>query len=275
MSIKDKITHWPFICWRFMHTFFTHCMIFCMDTLYTNDCISPSPTTTYLKYSDDTAIIALLTDSNSVLDYYNTIAHFTQWCEGNFLHLSVTKTKELIISPPSPQHPISINNQAVEITDSFKYLGVTLDNQLTFDQHTSDIQKRSHQRLSAIRKLKGLYVAPHLLLLLYQSIIQSILMYCSTCFFNMLSVKNKAKLTRITTTAHKIIGLPTPNLTDLNNRATTLLAISIEQDITHPLNTHLIPLPSGRRHRALRCKRARFGKSLIPVAITTLNERPR
>lgn len=74
----------------------------------------------------------------------------------NHLHLNVTKTKELIISPPSPQNSIIINNQAVETVDNFKYLRVTLDivdNQLTFDQHTSDIQKRSHQRLSVIHKL--------------------------------------------------------------------------------------------------------------------------
>ena len=97
-----------------------------------------------------------------------------------------------------------------------------MDNKLPFDQHTTDIQKISQQRLSAIRKLKGLYVAPHLLLLLYQSIIQPILLYCSTCFFTMLSVTNRAKLTCITNTAAKIIGLPTPNLTELNKKSIKL-----------------------------------------------------
>ncbi len=124
----------------------------------------------------------------------------------------------------------------VETVDHFKYLGVTLDNQLTFDQHISDI----HQRLSVIHKLKGLYVAPHLLLLLYQSMIQSIILYCSICFFGMLSVKNKAKLIRIT----KIIGLPASNLTELNNRAIINMATSIEQDITH---TESVPHPTAFR----------------------------
>ncbi|KAI9513962.1 hypothetical protein NQZ68_038022 [Dissostichus eleginoides] len=44
-------------------------------------------------------------------------------------------------------------------------------------------------------------------------IIQPILMYCSACFFNMLTVTNQTKLTRIANTAARIIGLPTPNLT--------------------------------------------------------------
>ena len=162
-------------------------------TLYTNDCRSISPTTTYLKYSDDTAILALLSDSQSILDYHNTVKHFTQSCTAGYLEINVSKTKEIWFNPPSPQCPTIINTQTVETVDTFKYLGITLDNKLTFDQHTTDIQKRSQQRLSAIRKLKGLYVAPHLLLLLYQSIVQSILLYCSTCFYTMLSVTNRVK----------------------------------------------------------------------------------
>lgn len=59
-------------------------------TLYANDCTSPSPIITYLKYSDDTAILVLLSESH---DYQNTIAHFTQWCVHNPLHLNVINIK--------------------------------------------------------------------------------------------------------------------------------------------------------------------------------------
>lgn len=94
------------------------------------------------------------------------------------------------------------------------------------------------------RKLKGPYVAPpRLLLLLYKSMIQSILLYCSACFYDRLSVRNKAELTCITARAAKIIRLPTPNLTDLKNQAITFIATSIGQDVTHPLNIHLIAPP--------------------------------
>ena len=81
-------------------------------------------------------------------------------------------------------------------------------------------------RQSVIRKL---YVVSHHLLLLYQSISQPILLNCSICFWNMLSVKNRTKLTRITNMVAKIIGLPTPNLSELNNKAIARIATTITQ----------------------------------------------
>lgn len=140
-------------------------------------------------------------------------SHFIQWCGDNHLDLNVSKTKAIIIGPPSPQHPIVIDKQTVEMVDSFKYLIVTLDNRL--DQHINDIKKRGHQKVSVIRKLTELYVAPHLVLLLYHFSAQSTVLF--TCFFNMLSVTNWAKLTRKAHT-DRIIGLPTPNLTEINNK---------------------------------------------------------
>lgn len=247
-------------------------------TLYTNDCTSPSPITTYFKYSDDTAILALLSNTDSITAYQQSITHFTQWCTDNFLELNVSKTKEMVFhnshSPPPGLVPTSIHNEGVEQVNHFKYLGLIIDNKLTFEQHITNIHKRSQQRLYVIRKLRALSVAPHLLSLLYSSIIQPILLYCSPCFYNMLSTKNRNKLTKITHTASKIIHHPTSNLTDLNLKAVTRLAHSITRDHTHPLHSHFTLLPSGRRYRTLRWRRVRFNKSFVPSAITALNNLP-
>lgn len=50
-------------------------------TLYMNDCQSPSPTTLYFKYADDTAILALLNNNNSFAAYQHSISHFSRWCD--------------------------------------------------------------------------------------------------------------------------------------------------------------------------------------------------
>lgn len=117
-------------------------------------------------------------------------------------HFSVTETKELISLTPAkrlitPNCPTSINGQPVEMVESFKYLGIVLDNKLHFVHHITDIHKRCQQRPSAIRKLRALSAKPHLLLLLYQSIIEPILRYCATCYFTTLTLSNTNKLLEI------------------------------------------------------------------------------
>ncbi len=157
-------------------------------TLYTNDCFSPSLITRYFKYSDDTAILALLNGEDSVIAYHQSVAYFNQWCTDNHLFLNVTKTKELIFDTRhkfSTSHcPIFINGQSV-IVDSFRYLGIILDNKLSFDHHVTDIHRRCQQRLLVIRKLRFFLVKPYFLLLLYCSIIESSILYCVTCYFTM------------------------------------------------------------------------------------------
>lgn len=96
--------------------------------------------------------------------------------------------------------------------------------------------------------------------------LQLLLFFYYTCFFSMHSVTNWAKLTQITNTAAKVIGL---SPTRLNYKAIARIADTIAQDITHPLNHHFTVLPSERRYRSLRCSGARFSKSLVPAAIAS------
>lgn len=249
-------------------------------TLYTNDCQSTTPNTTFYKYADDTAIVGLLsgkkdTAKQTITAYHQSITDFSQWCSDNFLQLNVDKTKELVIhasKPPSGLNHISIHGQSVEQVSTFKYLGLTIDNKLNFNEHATITQKRAQQRLYIIRKLKSLSVAPHLLLLLYKSIIQPLLLYCSPCFFNILTVTSKNKLIKISNLASKIIHLPTPSLTDANDKAITRLAHTIANSPDHPLNQFFTFLPSGRRYRTVDWQKAHFKKSFVPSAITALNK---
>ncbi|KAI2664123.1 RNA-directed DNA polymerase from mobile element jockey [Labeo rohita] len=204
-------------------------------TLYTNDCQSSLPNTTYYKYADDTAIVGLLKDNSSITAYHQSITDFTLRCSDNYLQLNTDKTKELVIhaskSPPGFTH-ITIHGQPVEQVSTFKYLGLTIDNKLNFNEHVTITQKRAQQRL----------------------------------------VTSKNKLIKFSHLASKIIQLPTPSLTDANDTATTRLARTIASSPDHPLNRFFTLLPSGRRYRALDWKKAHFKKSFVPSAITALNK---
>ena len=236
--------------------------------MYTNDCQSSDPFIPYLKFSDDAAILALLNETNSFTLYQQSVSHFSHWCTSNFLELNVSKTKEMIIASDGPT---VINGETVGTVESFKYLGVVLDNKLSFTQHATEIQKKSQQRLYVLRRLRSFSLDPKLLLLLYRSIIESLLTYCNTCFFPMLSVQNRNKLLKVSQAAAKIINHPVPLLSDLTDRAVLRKAHAIVTDRTHPLNSCFQLLPSGRRYRCFKCKSVRFKKSFIPYAVSLLN----
>lgn len=114
-----------------------------------------------------------------------------------------------------------------------------------------------------------LYVAPNVLLLLCQRMIHPIHLYCSICFFNILSVKNRARFKHIILSAARISSLPTANVTELNNRA-----ITCRRGITHPQNIHFTNLPLGTMVQCTRGKKSCLGKILISADIDTLNKRP-
>ncbi|MEQ2292832.1 hypothetical protein AMECASPLE_026848 [Ameca splendens] len=91
----------------------------------------------------------------------------------------------IFTTPTFSTNHISISGNIIEQVTTFKYLGQTLNINYTFEHHIKDIHKCSQQRLHVLHTLSALHVAPHLLLLLHQSIIQSILLYsspaCTAC----------------------------------------------------------------------------------------------
>ncbi|XP_056144346.1 syntaxin-1B [Lampris incognitus] len=54
--------------------------------------------------------------------------------------------------------PTSINTQSVEVVEDLKYLGIILDNKLSFDHHITDISINAANKDSAICKLRALSV---------------------------------------------------------------------------------------------------------------------
>ena len=89
------------------------------------------------KYTDDTVILGLILESD-YSEYKECVEFVDKWCQENFLNLNVTKTKEMVWDfrkHRSPFVPVTINNTGVEEVDSYKYLGLTMDNILSFASH--------------------------------------------------------------------------------------------------------------------------------------------
>ena len=103
-----------------------------------------------LKFADDSSILAMLRSESDFMFYKNYINDFTKWCEDHNLLLNVSKTKELVLDfriKKDPIVPIQIKNQDVSQVNSYKYLGVTIDNKLSWDEHVSNTFKKANKRV--------------------------------------------------------------------------------------------------------------------------------
>lgn len=123
-------------------------------TLYTNDCTSHDPSNLIIKYSDDTALLSLLYNDTNPSVYYSEAERFAKWCDLNHLIINIKKTEEMVFDPKlvGNHSPVFIHEEPIKQVCSYKYLGVYMDNLLTWGPHVDSICSRVQQRLHFLRR---------------------------------------------------------------------------------------------------------------------------
>ena len=244
--------------------------------LYTNDCTSDRNSSVHiLKYADDTAVLGLIKNDES--QYRKNVETFVQYCENNYLNLNVKKTKEIVFdfrvkrdSIPT-DNALSIDNTAVEIVTSYKYLGTVIDNQLIWGEHVKGIATKCNQRLHFLQKLKSFHVDRTIMNLFYSSVIESVMTYDCFVWYNNARKKDISLLKRVVRQAGKILG----KVIDLNTiceEKVLVKASKLAMDQNHPLNPFYVKLRSGKRWQSMRAKSNRYHHSFIPHSIRLLNK---
>lgn len=116
-------------------------------TLYTYDCVASHENNVIIKCADDTTIIGLIS-SNDESHYREEVGN-VRWSKENSLLLNTSKTCELVIDfcHKRIHLPITIQDTQVQIVENFKFLGVTLSNDLSWNLNTISIAKKARKRL--------------------------------------------------------------------------------------------------------------------------------
>lgn len=100
--------------------------------------------------------------------------------------------------PFGDHSPVVINNQHIAQVDSYRYLGIYIDNKLTWSVHVKNVCTRVQQRLYFLHRLRVFGV---------NAVIESIVLYGISAWFGNLSVLLKAQITRLTQRAMKIMKI--------------------------------------------------------------------
>ena len=240
-------------------------------TVYTNDCRTHLSNVKLLKFADDSAIQGLLgSDVSHDLAYQESIKNFVEWCDNHYLLLNVKKTKELIVDfrkNISPPDPIIIKNESVEIVSSYKYLGVTVDNKLNWNQHVSLLHSKASQRLYFLRKLRSFHIDNTLISLFYKSIIESLLTFCIVCWGGNARDQDIEMLDKVTKKAGKVISNTFETTKTLYYTKCAKKLDAIMRDTSHPFVEQLSFSIRSGRILTMRCNRERYRRSFLPTAV--------
>ncbi|KAI4877761.1 hypothetical protein NFI96_007703 [Prochilodus magdalenae] len=204
--------------------------------IYTSDFRYNSGTCHLQKFSDDTVIVGCIRNGQEA-EYRKLVSDFVSWCKLNQLQLNISKTKEMVVDfrkNRSPQAPVTIDGEEVEVVGTYKYLGVHLDNKLDWSSNTSAVFKRGQSRLYFLRKLGSFGVCTKLLWTSYKSVVASAIFYSVVCWGNSINKTAINKLNKLVKKAGSVIGLKLDTLEVVAEKRTLNKLLAVMDNASHP-----------------------------------------
>ena len=197
---------------------------------------------------------------------------------GAITTLNVQKTKELIIDfrkTKSVPDPVTIKGQIVERVETYKYLGIVIDNQLNWKEHAKQVSTKANTRLYFLRKLRSFDVSADILNLFYSSVVRSVMSFGLVCWGGNLVKDDVNKMDKLIKRASSIVGRKQDDFMRLYDRRVVVKLSDILSDDTHPLRGEFDSrhIERSGRYRLPAIATQRYKNSFIPRAIAAFNDR--
>ncbi len=108
------------------------------------------------KYVEDIAVTETIgRDSNSNLQ--DLVNYIDYWTTSNNMKLNVGKCKELVIDFARKKYcfpPLTVDKVTIERVKSARILGLTIQDNMKWNEHVHEIVKKASKRLYMLRLLK-------------------------------------------------------------------------------------------------------------------------
>ena len=151
-----------------------------------------------------------------------TVNTIEEWCKANGLNISALKTKIIMFTwnkKWTPPKPILVGGVEIGLSSSVKFLGVTLDEKLSFKEHINNITKKATASLMQCKRAVGPTwgLSPKTCNWIYRAAIRPILSYSSVIWINALSKQvNINKLEKVQRLALSIASGALPGTATIN-----------------------------------------------------------
>lgn len=179
------------------------------------------------------------------------------------------KTKEIVIHFSKKENsipPSNIHDVKVERVTSYTYLGVEIDNKLTFKECAQSKFKKLQKRMFFLMKLASFRIDSCMLQLFYKALLQRLLVFGLICAYGNMLKKDQKKLQHTVKAASGIIRIDQVSVAQRFNDLCISKTQQTLNDPTHPL--HQFFLESNRSNRPNRLlqrkiRTSRYNKSFI------------
>ena len=150
--------------------------------IYINDMHKAVKFSSVFHFADDTNLVYHHKNPKLLRKHMNKdLQSLFNWLCANRLSLNVSKTEFIIFRPPKGKLlnrvTLSLNGTKLFESTKIKYLGVILDNKLTWKHHIFELRKKLNRAVGMLYKLRRIKCNKRILLSLYFSIFQSHLTY--------------------------------------------------------------------------------------------------
>lgn len=124
--------------------------------IYINDIVNCTSSSQVTLFADDT--YAMSNTQSHVEDLNNDMKQVSSWLNANKLSLNLTKTEGIQFCGrrPKTSTAISVNEKQLKYSESVKYLGVYIDDRLSFDSHVNIVCSKISRLNGMLFKLRGI-----------------------------------------------------------------------------------------------------------------------
>lgn len=150
--------------------------------IFINDLILKIPENSGLLFADDFRLAKRINNDEDGFALQRALSLLSEWCSENRMVLNVKKCHMITftrkINPLMIQY--SIDGEELSRIYNVKDLGVTIDNDLKFNTHYTNIKNKAIKNLGFIQRNSKEFKSPQTLKALYSSIVRPSMEYCSS-----------------------------------------------------------------------------------------------
>ena len=160
------------------------------------------------------------------------------------------------------------------IVETYKYLGVIIDNKLNWQPNTEAVIKKVQSRMHCLRKLRSFEIDQKILQIFYSSSVLSVLTFGAVCWGGNVAERERGAIDKTIKKAGDVIGKTQENFDSFYRRRLTDKTNRILTDDSHPMRADFDKRRSVRsgRMKQVDMKTERYRRSFFPRALNAIND---